>query len=531
MTSQLPDSPWSFLLDVKNCDDPKEQVARILKRYPGRVIDLEQIADLYCSLIAQQEELLGAIPLVEEQLDYHKDSVGINITYIRLLKSKCDDNSYRFLSLLPFLKSNYPLHYLAHLIELIGLHSIECATSSNRCRNRLFCGIAVHGCVFALFGLYDNELLPADKLSFFLHKVSRSSICVMSPQDMRLLKGDIRQRIEERKIEPCLHSWSTLLSFRKSSAPPKIAVLLSGQFRGYERANEWLKEQFSHYESTFYLATWNQSGFRKPTLTKGTIAQLNRVFSKRVVEFCLRHPNSAVSFFENERMLSSHLSKPIDNGYLAKTYMRSEIPLCNLVVKDESEFAEKHKGLIDDMWTRHPHYTCHSKPTNSSKMVYLNQKCFDLIPNKGDYDVFVRIRPDGYVKNTSVINDAIRDVLDGTIDGYVDRGGGFGDQCIIGNYEAINSYCNLWTSFSTLDLDRSGSIGHATQPHTRLMDKSILDCINVAPIENLNILHDSSSRVSDQELVELLIRECELGSHDEPTCLFLERLLDHIKST
>lgn len=237
----------------------------------------------------------------------------------------------------------------------------------------------------------------------------------------------------------------------------KLAVEISGQLRGYEKVWEKVKQQLKDIDYDVYISTWENIG----------IKSIDSRHANRVLE-----TNLAKAWTEINQALGTTLQKELYKELLDYIENRKSY----VTFEDLSLFYETQYIKIDKEDV--PFFKAF---TNQQKMYYKMYDVHQMV--NGDYDLYMRIRPDLQL----VINEKInwQKLYEQTNDSiltfrkpWIHRGTIFIDDIFfIGRKEEYERLINTWHSFE--EFNRQNIPGNIIEPHTPLSFRSWISNINI----------------------------------------------------
>lgn len=163
------------------------------------------------------------------------------------------------------------------------------------------------------------------------------------------------------------YSRSSELSI-KTNEKLKIAVCISGQLRGYKQAlSTWSAFGFNAHDVDSYVCVWEQIGRKKLHPS-----HLDRVITPNVSQV-FKDFISSFGFPKFEKQFPTLIS------HLNRTELINDLDL-------QSAYNTKNVIIVND--------EDHMQLSNIEKMYMMINKCWDMIPEPGKYDLIIRIRPD-----------------------------------------------------------------------------------------------------------------------------------------
>lgn len=484
------------------------------------------LAELYC-LHAEILSDLGlqhdSIKLLNSAISKFPTSTTPVVMKISIIVN--DDKEYaikRLLQLLCMRKGHkFEVHDLYSISRLIKNIVSDLYLHKDWPKLKIFCSLLLVEYLGIIEELNVDGVCKINGFVNVLHEILRVSVLVCDEQTINSIKIKVKSLI--KADDASSKKISGLLKNPKSIK--KVAILISGQLRGYQNALSWIRSQFNDFDIDLYIATWNKSGYRRPTIELGTCYQLNRFLDSPFVNYLSKAPEKTNEFFKNETYFTEYLSRNVTSEDI-HSYYKGLSNNIKCTIHDEVEFETANKLLIKKMWDLHPIFTAHSTPLNSAKMLYLNQMAADSLKSSNlTYDLIVRIRPDGYLNDLTRLPLSFQQSIINERLVVVDSVGGFGDQLCIGSQFSVSYYCNLWARLYSKNFEFSGSVGYGTQPHLRLIDYFVEGGISGVCDPELIVHHDSTIRIGKSNLLQILKNEICTGRHNACIKDFLSGLI------
>ena len=273
--------------------------------------------------------------------------------------------------------------------------------------------------------------------------------------------------------------------FRKK---PKIALCVSGQLRGYQKAHKsWVNAGLGDFDVDTYVCVWKDVGRKKFDGNK----HLNRFFRADIAKLFMDLLfNKSRDYLENTfPSLVEYLNQKVDINLevLKSTYSTENI---NIVNDDE-----------------------YSNMSNTEKMYFMIDKCWGMIKKPEDYDAIIRIRPDKEILKFDFDFDIIKNnknILIADKKSSIHMGDIYmGDQFAISNPQVMRVYSLLYSNY----LQGNGSFSineyQSLKPHTSLFATMLFNAISV--VDMREVLEFGSlldpDVITEASLLELLNKD------------------------
>ncbi len=283
-----------------------------------------------------------------------------------------------------------------------------------------------------------------------------------SPQNKNLLKKFFLARgYSFNKIHEILGIDSHNNPLYSRIKKRKIALLISGQVRGFEAAlDSWKRSfDFTEVDLDVFISTWQQSYQPKQLL-------LGR-FGSAVLSDRIRELLNGITEEQAQAILKKYLPpQVIDEDYLTN--------LCN------KYFVTNNIQIEIEAEEKYPNFT------NPMKLYYKIYRAFEISKQHGVYDLYIRIRPDLHLSNKNAID--LRDIEEEltkqrcilTHYPYVFEYYGFGvdDKIAIGKFDCMQIYSNTWI----FDGNNPNALGHVN-----LASNLAYHQVNCKKIEGLDV--------------------------------------------
>lgn len=285
-------------------------------------------------------------------------------------------------------------------------------------------------------------------------------------ESWRLLSKNL-EKVRRISQEKNINEFSPKVTKRKL----KVAVCISGQLRGYEKALESWKGLFSDESIQFdiFVHSWVNIGFALPIGEKA-----NRWFS----------PEEMIKF----RDLSFFYKNGVENrfpgfySFLKKIGVTSEEKVAKAV-------GAKKVVLEDDLSDTYKNFS------NPKKMYYKIYAAHLLAKNTDSYDLYLRIRPDLILQEKEIdyheiLSRSSRDraVFTGSDFYYAYYGFGVDDKAAIGTCDVMDIYSTTFQFSENAQIPFVGHCSLATNLMTHDVSAYHSEAINGKGFSNPNIM-------------------------------------------
>jgi hypothetical protein len=339
------------------------------------------------------------------------------------------------------------------------------------------------------------------------------------------LKNESPSKVEcYKRYRDEVFSWAKSLSvntdlFVNTTCDPtcseltsKVAVLVSGQFRGYEYSLESLKVFLGEVDCDIYISAWDCFGFRDITSDKRSYSHLNRTFDPIFCKLVKDLDVNLSDYFNTARLVHSELTKPFDKEVVLNVFPNSCINILNDV-----NFEKKFKYLEKKLTSFHGSQEIFASSINMLKMVYAN---FDVqqqaIQSQAKYTHTLRVRPDFIFNENVKIEDLINESEESKGTCFLDSWGGEGvisDQFFFGDYKTGCFYNGLWDFWQKMEAPID-DIGNLLKPHKRLNDYLAFGGVGYSLLPDIRKSLDDSSRINREKHIDLILSDIDFfNSH------------------
>lgn len=256
------------------------------------------------------------------------------------------------------------------------------------------------------------SLLQAFTQDDYLKPEKECWLCNRFIQIKKLSVGDLYHTLLKSRILG-VQAVETKLS-KKSSY--KVALLITGQLRGFETAIPRMEAKFAHLgKIDAYISTWDEVGY-----TRFNLQNAYRIFDKPTSDFIIEHKDDLdLGSFDKEIY---EFTKQLYSLETLQSKLNGLLEWCESVKLNIKSYQE------------YPY----NKMSNSEKMYYHNSYWVETLGSEHfeQYDIIIKIRPDYFFKELTPISvDALNDknILADTNNYLVQEWGfGLGDQLWIG---------------------------------------------------------------------------------------------------
>ncbi len=241
----------------------------------------------------------------------------------------------------------------------------------------------------------------------------------------------------------------------------KIAIMVSGQMRGFQAAFDTWREIFSGHDLDYFISTWkiNGSSGKPDHLVNEQHRFYFGDFSDEI---------SNLLDIEGSINLDAFIGLVKPSNNITKKDLR-EVYGKNAIIKieDESEL----EFLV----------------SNPQKMYYKIESAYSMIEEPEKYDLLIRIRPDIVIQKRKEIGDFLysvsmlpsksKAICTGYGYNFAFYGFGIDDKFAVGTPELMGEYCKTWTRSIG---NNNSLVGHESLA-TNLFERGI-DCVGSSDI-------------------------------------------------
>lgn len=302
-------------------------------------------------------------------------------------------------------------------------------------------------------------------------KVLSSFAALVSPHDFHLSQSLLAQT-----TAPRIAASSNLGGAHTSASPLKVAVCVSGQLRGFRRAQStWSAFHQVGCEVDYFVSVWRSIGRKLPlpghakrTFSGAFLTAYRDVAGRNGLDFIDRYYPRFSSYFKSE-------GGEIAEDELSSTYKTAYIDI-------EDDKAPKFSGF-----------------SNYQKMYYKIERCWNMLEKAElSYDLIIRIRPDVPIVDFdldyhSVLEKSCRDNTVFSDFGYSIHptvGLTVGDQFAVGCLSAMNIYSKTYTHTLTARTRKGTPLSRhygEFRPHCNLAFSLLERGVNVETVEGTGI--------------------------------------------
>ncbi|MES1201247.1 MAG: hypothetical protein ABUS57_07330 [Pseudomonadota bacterium] len=291
-------------------------------------------------------------------------------------------------------------------------------------------------------------------------------------------------------------------------SPPRIALCVSGQLRGYDRcAPTWAKLGFEAPNVDTFVHTWRNIGRKYPFA-----GHAERCFSGAFID----------AFRSGVRIMGQ---RPLEQAYPSLfAWFKAHADIDEAALRDL--YKTDHIVIEDDST---PAFASFS---NSDKMYDKTQRCYELARDSGrDYDLIVRIRPDKPVQSAAALDwIAIGAELSAKRKIYADVGPflhyaaqyGIGDQFAVGDTETMALYSTAYEQTRAAKAAPRYGFPGMCHPHSNFAAAAFAAGIRVAGMPNVVFGPPvDSEAIGVRALSELVRRDIRAAPRHEVDRIFL----------
>ena len=254
-------------------------------------------------------------------------------------------------------------------------------------------------------------------------------------------------------------------SFFKAKRKPRVAVLVSGQLRGYEHTiKNWQKHLLTDIEADFYVHTWNEIGMSGTQAFRSQLPFDGKEFNKAYRTQC-----NKMGYGSFVKHYPSLFQKVSSQGKVTKSHLSELYQTENIIIEDSESSAF-------DGWS------------NPRKMYYKISQAQTMLDESGkEYDIVIRIRPDKDIRLLLGKWSDIQNAINKTSLILADFAYGvhygslmMGDQVAVGSQTTMQKYSATYTDALKLtSLEENFSINAFLDGHTSIARQCALNGITV----------------------------------------------------
>lgn len=318
-------------------------------------------------------------------------------------------------------------------------------------------------------------------------------------------------------VKQSFNEWDTLI--RKESTNInrkfKVAVLITGQIRGYETSLPSIKKFLEDVDHDIFFAVWDKLGFRDITQDKRSYKHLNRTFDSDFCNLVNSKDIDLTGYLDAARNLKKHLTPKFEKKIIDNYFSDYKLTLLN-----ECDFEKQYSELERKLTAFHPDSeVVFANSLNMLKMSYSNHIGLCMAKNSNNnYTHILKIRPDFIVNDKYSLKEIISSQTLSNFSFIDSWGGNIGDQFYFGPWKDgcfYNSLWDLWVKMKEPIMD----IGNLMKPHKRLYDYLQYGKINYIYLPNISRGLDSSSKIPHHEHINLIKSDFEYfknnATHDQ----------------
>ena len=247
---------------------------------------------------------------------------------------------------------------------------------------------------------------------------------------MQRLRSRAWQGVQAARSVVAIHS-----PFLRLARRPKIAVCLSGQLRGYQKAfASWQRSFLPTFDHTIFVHTWESIGRSSAEPFRYVLPFEGRHFAKRYRETCLQ-----IGFEEFKARYPTLFAALTESG--------------RTTAEEVGEFYRTEHVRVD-----RESAAPFANMSNQQKMHSKIEASYDLaMRSSQEFDLVIRLRPDKPIHTLAFNWSTVREVCDTTPTLFADHAfgmhyanPGMGDQFAVGGMIAMNIYSRTWTTYPAL---------------------------------------------------------------------------------
>ena len=254
-------------------------------------------------------------------------------------------------------------------------------------------------------------------------------------------------------------------SLLKAKRKPRVAILVSGQLRGYEHTiKNWQKHLLANIEADFYVHTWNEIGMSGTQAFRSQLPFEGKEFNKAYRTQC-----NKMGYGSFVQHYPSLFHKVASQGRVTKNHLSEIYKTDNIIIEDGE--ATEFEG-----WS------------NPRKMYYKISQVQSMLDQSGkEYDIVLRIRPDKDIRLIlgrwfDIENSVQNNNLILSDFGYGVHYGSLmiGDQFAVGSQKTMQKYSSTYTdALKLVSLEEGFSVDSFLDGHTSIARQCALNKITI----------------------------------------------------
>ena len=281
----------------------------------------------------------------------------------------------------------------------------------------------------------------------------------------------------------------------------RVAVLISGQLRGYQRSIKSIKEFIDDVTCDIYFAAWDRAGFRDITSDKRSYSHLARTFDADFCHLVKKLGVDLTGYIDASLPLKEVLNYPVSKSTITKIYPNSHVKILS-----ESSFETEFDYLQKKLTTLYGDTAeIFARGVNMMKMVYANYEALNMAKSSGNnYTHILKLRPDFVITSKyslkELLNSKIMSQGYSFLDSWSDE---VSDQFYFGSWNDGNYYNNLW-EFWLQNQMKVDDIGNLFKPHKRIKDYLRYGNIPYVLLPSIRDDLDSSNKILKSDHINLV---------------------------
>jgi hypothetical protein len=214
---------------------------------------------------------------------------------------------------------------------------------------------------------------------------------------------------------------------------PKIAICISGIYRGHETALQSIKKVADELDADIYMHTWDQTAHWPGIGGTPSFIRLFGAENEKKITEEFRGLNNILRIKRVFPSVYDLISVPI--------YQKTDIDTIRKNLGESANILIENQDRVIESLVQSPHNFDGRGGLNQLKMFYGMKKSFEMAVNSGHhYDYIIRTRPDVYLQE-NLIN--LKDLQKNTFYGLIERVVGFTDLEFLISGEMAYSFIHM----------------------------------------------------------------------------------------